>query len=493
MKLLKILIILFFVSIYSYSNAWYNDIDSKTKQIYTKFYSQVKAKYKYDNWLSYLYLLNRAVSDNYKTWKVNTTTDKVFSDLLKLNNEKIFNLELENIEKTNKIKIWNNELLKNYKIFWYNNELIFKENWIWYTYIYSKKYFFEDDIKLNKETLIYNWIYNENILVFFDNNQLSFIKEYTKVKLVNDDIIYGFPNKYNLLKTIKNNKTLDSSKNDDSYFMELENTSKKITNWLLSNEEKVKKIYNYILENISYSTNFTMQDYEIFSWIETFKNKNWVCEWYVELFNLMLWFNNIESEIIIWDVIDAEDFPQIWHAWVKINEFYYDITFDDPVWLEKTKTFDKYEYYKLPKDLFYTNRFDKWKTPNSLKTSSIEYRESLIKINLSKLITKYKNENYNLLKVFKFKENYNLSPEKTVKKDDIISILWYNEMKNYEIVINWKIKYVKNLNYIILDDSTVETFLEQINFDLTWYTVLKWLKDDWSIEFIISNNITYHN
>ena len=66
-------------------------------------------------------------------------------------------------------------------------------------------------------------------------------------------------------------------------------------------------------------------------------------------------------------------------------------------------------------------------------------------------------------------------------------------MKNFEVVISWKTKYIKNLNYISLEDDTIETFLEQINFDLTWYVVLKWLKDDWNIEFIISNNITYHN
>ena len=92
-----------------------------------------------------------------------------------------------------------------------------------------------------------------------------------------------------------------------------------------------------------------------------------------------------------------------------------------------------------------------------------------------------------------FKEKYGISATKDIAANDIIKILWYKDMKNFEVVISWKTKYIKNLNYINLEDDTIETFLEQINFDLTWYVVLKWLKDDWNIEFIISNNITYHN
>lgn len=493
MKFIKILIILFFTSI-PLSSFWsYNDIDTNVKTIYTKFYTQIKNKYKSDNWLSYLYLLDKSLTSVNNSWKLNKNNEKIISDLQKLNNEKIFLLELENKEKINKLKIKNNELLEDYKLFFYNPDALIKENWVWYTYNYTKKYFFDESSKLNKQSLVYNWIYWDNIVVYYDNWNLSFIKEWKKEKLITDDIIYWFPNKYELLKTIRNNKLFDASRDDDNYYKLLEKTSKELTKWIYKDEEKIKIIYNYILKNISYTNNFSMQDYEIFSWIETYTNKNWVCEWYVELFNLMLWFNNIKSEIIIWDVIDANDFPQIWHAWTKIGDYYYDITFDDPVWAENTKTFSEYDYYKLPRDLFYTNRYDKWETPESLKLSSLDFRKALIKSNISKLTTKYKDSNYNLLKIFKFKEKYDISATKDITTNDLIKIFWYKEMKDFEIIINGETKYIKNLNYIVLENDTIESFLKQNNYNLSWYNILKWYKDDWSVEFIISNNITYHN
>lgn len=494
MKLLRILIILFFVSISFQANAWYQDIDSKTKLVYEKFYSQIKTKYKSDDWLSYLYLLNETLSKIWDIWRINKNNEKIFFDLQKLNSEKIFTIEFDNKQKINKQKISNNNLLNKYKIVSYNNDALIIEDWIWYTYSFKNKYYFEDESKINKENLIYNWLYDENIFIYYDNeNNLNFIKEYKKVKIVSDDLIYWFPNKYNLLKILKNNKILNSSRDDDNYFKILEVLSKQLTKDIYNNDEKIRIIYDYILKNISYSIDFTMEDYEIFSWIETYINKSWVCEWYVELFNLMLWFNNIDSQIIIWDVIDAIDFPKIWHAWIKIGDYYYDITFDDPVWTTKTKTVEEYHYYKLPEDIFYTNRFNKCKTPENLKTSSLEYRKNLIKTNLSKLITKYKNDDYNLLKPFIFKEKYGLDPVKTVTANDIIEAIWYKDMNNYEIIIDWTKKSVKSLNYLPIKDETIEIFLEQINFNLDWYMILNWHKDNWETEFIIANNIVYYD
>lgn len=493
MKLLKILIILFLLSINMVSNAWYNDIDIKTKQIYEKFYSTTKQKYKSDSWLEFLYALDKVINKLSDDWKINKNNEKILSDLQKLNTEKIFDLKLESLEKDWRQNfIWNN-LIKDYKIVSYNPDAIFKENWIWYAYGFSKKYYFEEKSHLTKESLIFNWLYWDNILVFFDWKTTSFVKEFKKLKLINDDLIYGFPNKYELLKTIKDNKILYDANDDYLDYINLEKKSKELTKWIYKKEDKIRVIYDYILKNISYSKNFSMQDYEIFSWIETYKNKDWVCEWYVEIFNLMLWFNNISSKILVWDVIDAADFPNIWHAWIKIDDYYYDITFDDPVWTEKTKNFTEYDYFKLPKDLFYTNRYDIGETPEELKSKSIEYRKNLIKMNLSELVDKYKNNSYNLLKEFKFREKYKLSINEVIKLSDMINILWYSEMKNYEIKINNEIKYVKNLNYIVLDDSSVEVFLKQIDYKIDDYKILKWIKEDNSIEYIISNNITFHN
>ena len=75
----------------------------------------------------------------------------------------------------------------------------------------------------------------------------------------------------------------------------------------------------------------------------------------------------------------------------------------------------------------------------------------------------------------------------------MINILWVKNMENFWIYIDWKLKYIKNLNYIELEDNIIETFLEQNNYDLSWYSILKWVKDDWSFSFILSKDITYYN
>lgn len=495
MKLLKlfisILILLFSFKSITYSN--YQNIDSNTKQIYNKFYSVVKSKYKYDNWLSYLYLLNNALNNLHNSSKLTEKNKIIIYDLQKLNNEKIFSIELDIKEKINITNIKNIAILNNFSRFYYNEDALIKENWIWYTYSFNKKYYFEKLSEVDLNTLIYNWLYDKDILTYYEEWKVNFVKDYEKIKLISDDIIYGFPNKYELLKTIRNNKLFDASNDDDANLLNLEKISLELTKWVKNDEEKIKIIYDYILKNISYSINFSMEDYDIFSWIETFKNKDWVCEWYVELFNLMLWFNNIQSKILIWDVIDAADFPNIWHAWVQIGEYYYDPTFDDPIWATETKNFYKYSYYKLPKDLFYTNRFDKWQTPEAIKNTTIDYRKAIIKVNLSKLVTKYKNSDYNLLKLFIFKEKYNIASTKDITSQDLINILWVKDMENFWVYINWRLRYVKNLNYIELKDSIIDTFLEQNNYDLSSYTLLKWIKDDWSFIYILSKDITYSN
>ena len=70
-----------------------------------------------------------------------------------------------------------------------------------------------------------------------------------------------------------------------------------------------------------------------------------------------------DTEVIRGFVIDATDFPEIWHAWVRIWNKYYDPTFDDPIGQKDTKKLENYKFFRLPKDLFYTNRFTYDDTP----------------------------------------------------------------------------------------------------------------------------------
>ncbi|MDD2907306.1 MAG: transglutaminase-like domain-containing protein [Candidatus Gracilibacteria bacterium] len=493
MKFFKTLLTIFFISITFSAHGSYNDIDNVTRQLYTKFYSQIKAKYKSDDGFAYINLLDKSLDSISSGGKINSKNAKIIFDLQKLNNEKIFDLELEKKEKNNKILLQTNPLLSDFKTFYYNPDALILEDGVWYTYNFTKKYYFENISGVDKNSLYYNGLYSQNILVYYENGNINFVKEFKKEKIISDNLIYGFPDKYELLKTLRNNKLLGVNHDDDYNFLELEKISLNITKGIYNENEKIKIIYDYILKNISYSINFSLDDYEIFSGIDTFKNKNGVCEGYVEIFNLMLGFNNIKSKIIIGDVIDAVDFPQIGHAWVKIHDSYYDPTFDDPVGAEKTKIYSQYDYFKLPEDLFYTNRYDKGTTPEELKTTNMEYRKNLIKLNISKLVKKYENINYNLLKIYKFKDKYKIPYLKKITTNHIISILGVHDMVNFEINLNGETKFVKNINYATITDDMIENFLYQNNYDLSGYLLIKWIKNDGSFEYIITKEILYAN
>ena len=199
--------------------------------------------------------------------------------------------------------------------------------------------------------------------------------------------------------------------NLDSEFIKLKRISINLWNISKNKEEIIKNIYNYILANLNYQTNIKSDDFEIFSWIKTFKNKVWVCQWYVELFNLMLAFNNIKSEILKWDVLTSEDFPKIWHAWVKIDNFYYDPTFDDPVWAK-----DEIKVKNLVNKFWFTE-IKNWKVLDSWKE---KYLKSL---------KYYELEDEKLLSV--------------LRKIDF-DMTWY---KIFLLIENWNQKYILSNKY----------------------------------------------
>ena len=495
MKIIKNIFIVILLLI-PFTVFWDNNIDWNTQKAYLKFYIKLNNEYKYDDLLSYLYSLNEKIIKLNNSGKINLKNNKILSDIQKLNNEKIFSLELINSEYAAKTEIEKNSLFNNYNLKLFNNEAIIKEDWVWYTYIFEKKYYFENLSKINTETLEHYSLTWDNVLVYYEDWKINFIKEFEKKKLITDSIIYGIPNKYSFLKTLKNNKIFTNSDDDDNFY-KLKLLSLNLTEWVYTDDEKIKIIYWYIIKNIDYSLDFSLDDYEIYSWIETFINKSWVCEGYAELFNAMLSFINIESEIVSWDVINATDFPDIWHAWVKIWEMYYDPTFDDPTWLDWDYDFNDYSYYNIPEDLFYTNRYNYDKTPDSLKNTTLEYREELIRSNLFKLVTKYKNSSYKLLNPFYFREKYSIDSSSEINIEDLINILWEDTMiedNSNQIIIklNWEDKYIKNISYMSLNDINIEAYLKQIDYNLDWYKFIKRIKNNDSIEYILSSNITYH-
>ncbi len=469
--------------------ASYSDIDNNISKLYNAFYSKVEKKYTNDKWLSFLIKLDLAINNLQKNKKLSNSSYKKLNDLEKLNNQKIFEIEFTNIQRNWQEEINSNELFKNFKNKSYNKDILNLENWVWYSYDYKKSYYFNNNDKITYNDLIKNWINPETDLIIYWDNWIAFVNEFSKFKIVTDDTIYWIPNKLETINFLKkSNRHL--RKDIDNDLSLIKKISIDINENQTNNEEIIKNIYLYILENIEYSNNFNLDDYEIYSWVETFNRKNWVCEWYVELFSLMLSYNWINSSIIKWDVIDANDFPNIGHAWVKIDEYYYDITFDDPIWNTQTKKFDEYEYFKLPKDLFYTNRYNFWDTPENLKNTSIEYRKKLINENLTNLIDKYRNDNYNLLKPIIFKKENNIDTEKIIEVNDILKIYKYYKFEDYKIYFDNQIKEVQSLNYTILEDNSINTLLKEKNYNLSNEIILEWI-DNWTKQYILVNQVTY--
>ena len=492
-KIVSILILVLIPSI-TIASGW---INSKLEKNYNSFINNLEKKYSWNDEIFFLKELNKKLNI-IKKKKLDTNKLSLVNDLIKLNNEKIFNLEIEIKTIKNKNIIEDFPISKKFKNIIYLDENFFLENWIWYTYKYSLYLNFPKWIDITQLDLDYNKIDTNKAILFLNKDKnLWFIKDYKKIKLINDDIIFWISNKYNFLINIIDDK-LSLHEDTDILFKELKSNSIFITT-NLKQDEKIKKIYDYVLSNVTYSKVIDLNNSVIFSWIHTYKNKDWTCWWYSKLFSYMLSFAWIDdNEVIKWFVIDAADFPQIWHAWVKIWDKYYDPTFDDPVWLTETKKYDDYKYFSLPKDLFYTNRFDYIDTPEELKTTDLSYRKKLIKKNISYLLYKYKKSNYRLIKPFIFREENGLDPYEKITISKLKNILPYIEINDFKFIENWTKKQIKSLKYFTLKndnestDNEIENLLDQFNYNLKWFYISKWFNEDWTNEYRLAYNLQIH-
>lgn len=382
----------------------------------------------------------------------------------------------------------NAEIFRWFKNITVRNDNIFLENWVRYSYIYKNYKNFWKWVIPSESDLERGWFDKNSTLLLLDENiWASFVTDYTKVKLISDYIISWVANKHTFLtELIDDKKQLEYE--TDYLFLSLKNDSIELTNWL-SDYNKISKIYDYILKNISYSKQVSLNNKEIFSWIDTFKNKNWICWWYAKLNLYMLSFAWIpDAKVIRWDVLDAPDFPNIGHAWVKIWWLYYDPTFDDPISSSKTKTYNEYKYFWLPEDLFYTNKYAFWTLPSYLKTETLESRKNLIRNNLSKLISKYESKNYILLKPFVFKTKNGLSTDEKITIEKLKNIIPYYEVTDSKYLENNQEKKILKIDYYTIDDSNIEILLNQVDYNLDWLKLFK--RDDWKYRLSYNLNIS---
>lgn len=153
-------------------------------------------------------------------------------------------------------------------------------------------------------------------------------------------------------------------------FDSIKNKTDEITNWLTTEDQKISAIFSRITKNIAYDDYttsylknwFSEDEYlknvnkAVFSWLETFSNKSWVCDGYSKLMQYMLsfaWIRNVTIESWKADVWKQKLVP---HAWIRIWEKLYDPTWDiNSAWISS-----RFKRYGLsPTEMYKTHFKDK--------------------------------------------------------------------------------------------------------------------------------------
>jgi hypothetical protein len=472
------------------NNNW---VSVKIEKIFSNFTSSYEKKYSKNKTLTLVKKLEWKLSLILESRNISGDKLITLDSLLKISREYLSKDEYNKLKFKREIILNQHKITKDFSIKILDRDDVFLENNIWYTYIFKSHLAFPSWVIPTTRDLDYNKINTKDHLVFItDDNLVWFVKDFKKVKLISDSIIYWIPNKLEFLKEIRDDKK-SIQVDTDNDFKSIKEQSKNITKWLYKNEDKIAALYKHVLNNVSYTQPISLEDKKIFSGIETYNNKDWVCEGYVKYFQYLLqfsWIKNVES--IRGYVIDAKDYPNIWHAWTKIGDSYYDPTFDDPIGQTETKIKEDYIFYKLPKDLFYTNRYDYWNNNEVLEKAPLNYRKQYIRKQLVTVYSKYKNTNFNILKDIKFRDFYNIDYYKDINLELLKLSIWYSKVKNFTFTEDNKKKRITKLNFYTLTNSgDINIILKQLNYDLSWHKLLEWEDDKWNITYRLWFDLKY--
>lgn len=346
----------------------------------------------------------------------------------------------------------------------------FEENGIYYTLNFTNYYVIHDNYGFYAWDNIFASWWSEQKYFFYKSSNGAYwiIIDYQKIKLINASIINNIVNKEKFLSVIVDDKKY-IHKETDAIFNSIKSTTQKVISWETDVSKKIEKIYAWIIENIDYSKEIDLNNPKIFSWIWIYNDKEWVCDGYAKLFMYMLLFAGFDDvELIKWFVIDVPDFPELGHSWVRIGDLYYDPTFDDPIGSEEPIPRKYYQYFALPQDLFYTNRYNTSDFPIYIKDLSVEKREEIVRRNISFAFERYKDNNYYLLAMSVIKYNHGISLEKTLIKEDLKKILPYYEVsKQGTFIEDGKTKIVDYIYYYTIDKNiNIEDFFESFHYEI---------------------------
>ena len=372
-----------------------------------------------------------------------------------------------------------------------NEKKYILQNNIYYSFIFDKYSIIPEEYGFYKE----DYRIDTTNLIFYQDDKWRFwyLSEFKKVKVISANLLGNVNQLDGFLKNVIDDKK-DFQDDTDADFKTLRDLTRKLIIWAKTDDEKIEKIYAWILTNITYTKNLKLDDYRIYSGILTFKNRDGVCDGYSKLMGDMVMLAGITNvESIKWFVIDVPDFPQIWHAWVKIGNNYYDPTFDDPVGSDSNLTFEKYKYYKLPKDLFYTNRYDYADIPEYLKSISLDDRKALVRKNLWEMLSNYLKVNYLLLQPLKFRYFKWIPYDKDISTEDLKKIVPYYEVdSDFSFQKGTQKKFITNLHFYTIDkDSAIETILSQRNYSLSGLYLFKWKVSPWVYSYRLAYDVLF--
>lgn len=481
---------------------WYTNIsyglNSDLERIYSSFLVNLEKKYSLQK--QELILKTISVRIDEILWEsISSDRKTLLKELDILNNEALFeiweekelshsaqiSLELSLVAKRNQIPY--SQLAEEFTTFITPNYSFKKEGNFFYGYNFNSFRFYENLYGVTEWDLVASWFSrNDEILYRDENDRYNFVSEYEKNKLVSIWSVFWIPMKEKVLWELRDDAKF-ATVNMNSYMLEIKAITEELSAWKTP-EQSIEAIYAWILENTSYSESIDLSDKKIFSAIETFKNWEWVCTGYTKLMLYMLAFAGVRDvEVIRGQVIDAQDFPEIWHAWIRIGDRYYDPTFDDPVWALDTKTRDEYTYFGLPRDIFYANRFEYDDLPESFKTKTDpEIREYIFNY-LRALLPKYKwqSEYDNVFAPVSFRETYNISHITSITPSLLSEKIGSYQVDNnsFRYTKNGTQKRITGIRYFILSSANTERVLAQLSYDIDSLTLFNWQTESWAREW----------
>lgn len=392
---------------------------------------------------------------------------------------------IENYETERKIPY--SELIGKFKVYLTEKHRVNERNGSFYGYNFLNFRFFDDKYWAYESNIKSSWFdYNTTLLYKREDWGYNFVTDYSEYKIANSWVVFGSPEKHLLLDYLREDAKYETT-DISQQLIEIRKLSESLTKWK-NRQESIAAIYAWILWNIEYSRIIDLSDEKIFSGIETFKNSQWVCTWYTKLSSYLFYFSWYHDvEVIRWHVIDAQDFPEIWHAWLKIWDLYYDPTFDDPIWAQNTKSPDEYKYFWLPKDIFYANRYEYGDLPEFLNTASkVQIRQHIFD-KLTKLVPKYQStiSQYPVFWEVLFRNKYNIGVSTTITPQLLSQKIGSFNVDNnsFRFTEDGISKTIAWFRYYPLTSENTTAVLDIFWYDTSMLKLFNWQKADGSREW----------